>query len=98
MLYNKNAVDKADYNREEAIKLNDELLRKKIDSSDLSKSFIAECLGLSRQGLHNKLIGEREFKGSEIKKLSILLNLSDSEREEIFFTDCVGVNVNFHNA
>lgn len=74
--------------------MNDELLRKKIDSSNLSKSFIAECLGLSRQGLHNKLIGEREFKGSEIKKLSILLNLSDSERESIFFTDFVDESAN----
>lgn len=67
--------------------MNDELLLEKIDSSRLSRGFIAECLGLTRQGLYNKLSGEREFKGSEIKKLSTLLKLSDSERESIFFAD-----------
>ena len=74
--------------------MNDELLLEKIASSHLSKSFIAECLGLTRQGLYNKLSGEREFKGSEIKKLSALLKLSDGERESIFFADCVDKNAN----
>lgn len=52
--------------------MNNELLCEKISCSHLSKSFIAEYLGLTRQGLYNKLSGEREFKGSEIKKLSVL--------------------------
>lgn len=69
--------------------MNNELLCEKISRSHLSKSFIAEYLGLTRQGLYNKLSGEREFKGSEIKKLSVLLKLSDSEREAIFFADYV---------
>lgn len=74
--------------------MNDELLREKIASCNLSKSFIAESLGLTRQGLYNKLSGIREFKGSEIKKLSLLLELSNSEREAIFFKDFVDDNAN----
>lgn len=69
--------------------MNNSLLYSKIDSSKLSKSYIAESLGLTRQGLYNKLNGESEFKGSEIKKLSDLLNLSDQEKEDIFFADFV---------
>lgn len=69
--------------------MNNSLLYSKINSSKLSKSYIAESLGLTRQGLYNKLSGEREFKGSEIKKISDLLNLSEQEREDIFFADFV---------
>lgn len=74
--------------------MNNELLDEKIARSNFSKSYIAEYLGLTRQGLYNKLAGIREFKGSEIKKLSILLNLSGGEREAIFFTDYVDKTAN----
>ena len=74
--------------------MNDELLREKIASCNLTKSAIAESLGLSRQGFLNKLIGLREFKGSEIKKLSLILGLSAREREAIFFADYVDKNAN----
>lgn len=69
--------------------MNSSLLYNKINSSKLSKSYIAESLGLTRQGLYNKLSGKREFKGSEIKKISDLLNLSEQEKEDIFFADFV---------
>lgn len=68
---------------------NEKLLNSKIDASGISKSSIAEYLGLTRQGLYNKLNGRQELKGSEIKKISKLLNLSDDEKEAIFFADCV---------
>lgn len=71
--------------------MNNSLLSDKIGSSKLSISSIAESLGLTRQGFYNKLNGESEFKGSEIKKLSALLNLSTQEKEAIFFADYVDV-------
>lgn len=57
----------------------------KIKSVGLKISYLAEQLGLSRQGLANKINGETEFYASEINKLSELLKLTPEEREEIFF-------------
>lgn len=74
--------------------LNNQLLNDRIEESKLSKNTIAEALGLSRQGLYNKLNGVREFKGSEIKKLIQLLELSDDDQRSIFFADDVGKNAN----
>lgn len=72
--------------------MNNQLLNDRIEESKLSKNTIAEALGLSRQGLYNKLNGVREFKGSEIKKLIQLLELSDDDQRSIFFADDVGKN------
>ena len=69
--------------------MNEQLLIDKIEKSGFSKSFIAESLGLSRPWLYNKLSGKREFKASEIKRLSKLLNLSASEKDAIFFANAV---------
>lgn len=74
--------------------MNNQLLNDRIEESKLSKNTIAEALGLSRQGLYNKLNGVREFKGSEIKKLIQLLELSDDDQRCIFFADDVGKNAN----
>lgn len=65
------------------------MLAQKIELSGHSKSEIAEALGITRQGLYNKLSGEREFKSSEIKLLSALLKLDATERDHIFFGDYV---------
>lgn len=69
--------------------MNYQLLNIKIESLGLSKSTIAEELGITRQGLYNKLNGEREFKGSEIKKLIQILGLDEQEQQSIFFADDV---------
>lgn len=74
--------------------MNTELLNNRINCSGLSKSYIAESLGITRQGLSKKLNGESEFKGSEIKKLSNLLGMSIEEKEFIFFADYVDENAN----
>lgn len=74
--------------------MNESLLAKCIENSKLTKSAIAEGLGLTRQGLHNKLTGLREFKGSEIKKLIQMLDLSEQEQQAIFFADDVGISAN----
>lgn len=62
------------------------LLRKKMDQSGYKLRFIAEKAGLTYQGLLNKLNNIREFKASEIKALSDLLNLTEAERTAIFFS------------
>ena len=72
--------------------LNLDLLNSKIEQTHISKSDLAEALGLTRQGLYNKLNGENEFKGSEIKIISKMLNLTIAERDNIFFADYVDEN------
>ena len=71
--------------------MNLELLKSKIEQSSTNKSAIAEALGITRQGLYNKLEGEKEFKVSEIKIISSMLCLTSAERDAIFFNDYVGV-------
>lgn len=66
-----------------------ELLRKKIDQSGLKLTYVAERLGISYQGLKKKLDGDTEFKASEIAVLKDVLQLSDVEVQDIFFTDNV---------
>lgn len=61
------------------------LLKQKFDESGYKLSFIAECLGITRACLSNKVNNVREFKASEISKLCELLNIEMSEKEQIFF-------------
>lgn len=70
--------------------MNLEMLLHKIEQTSISKTDIAEALGITRQGLYNKLDGKQEFKGSEIKLISQILNLTSYERDAIFFSDFVG--------
>ena len=77
--------------------MNVAMLVAKIEASGRSKSEIAEMLGITRQGLYNKLSGETEFKSSEIKALSILLSLTSDERDHIFFADYVDISDNSKN-
>lgn len=74
--------------------MNTVLLLSKIEDSGKSKSEIAELLGITRQGLYNKLSGDSEFKSSEIKLLSNFLSLTPEERDIIFFADYVDETVN----
>lgn len=69
--------------------MNEELLLRKIEESHLSKVYIAKSIGITRQALHDKMCGKREFKSSEMKKLAKVLHLSVKEREAIFFADAV---------
>lgn len=70
------------------------LLAEKIDTSGLTKTAIAEGLGLTRQGLYNKLDGKTEFTGSELKRISAMLNLSEQDKNAIFSADYVDINAN----
>lgn len=65
---------------------NTSLLRKKIDESGYKLRFVASKLGITYQGFLKKINNETEFKASEMQILRELLNLTDAEFEQIFFT------------
>ena len=65
------------------------LLEIAITRADINKKELAEAIGLSVMGLYKKINNITEFKASEIAKLTALLQLSDAERESIFFTQNV---------
>ncbi len=62
-----------------------ELLREKIENSGYKLQFIAKSLGLTYQGLLNKINNRSEFRASEIQELYDLLGLTEKERVAIFF-------------
>jgi hypothetical protein len=64
---------------------NTELLREKIDQSGYKLQFIAEKIGITYQGLLNKINNRSEFRASEIQVLYDLLSLTEDERVSIFF-------------
>ena len=66
-----------------------EALSKAIENSGLKLTFIANKLEISREGFYKKLNNQTEFKASEIVKLQDILNLSNKERDKIFFTNKV---------
>lgn len=61
------------------------LLREAVTRSGLKYKKIAESLGLTTYGLQKKIENKTEFKASEILLLSELLNLTERERNAIFF-------------
>lgn len=61
------------------------LLRNTITASGLKYKYIAQKLGITAYGLQKKIDNASEFKASEIEKLSIILNLSTTQRDQIFF-------------
>ena len=64
-----------------------EALNKVIENSGLKLTFIARALKLSREGFYKKLNNQTEFKASEIVKMQEILNLSNEQRDEIFFAN-----------
>lgn len=70
--------------------MNSEALKRAINRRGLKIRYIAEKLGISHEAMYNKVKGKTEFKASEIAMLIDLLDLSDAEVREIFFTRKVG--------
>lgn len=65
-------------------------LERIIDRSGLKKSYIAKAIGLSRQGLANKIQNKSPFTSTEISGLCKLLNIvSLKDKERIFFASDV---------
>ena len=65
-------------------------LRNKIEEKGLKYSYLAEKLGLSRNGFALKVDGKNEFKASEVTKLCEILGITSlREKERIFFAQNV---------
>ena len=69
-----------------------ELLREKIRDSGMTMVAIAKKSGILRETLYNRLNGVGDFTASEMMALSETLNLSNNERDEIFFARKVECN------
>lgn len=69
--------------------MNYELLRAFIRDSGVKVSFLADKIGISRQGLHAKIAGLRPFTQSEMMALKIALHMNDEDFMRIFFAECV---------
>ena len=60
------------------------MLKDKITDSGMTVKAVAEKSGILRETLYNRLKGVGEFTTSEIVSLSNVLNLSQTERDDIF--------------
>lgn len=64
---------------------NTEELERLISESGLKKQYIARSLGLSRQGLDNKIKNRSEFTTSQVNVLCFLLNIKSLKQKECVF-------------
>lgn len=63
-------------------------LEEKIKESGKKREYLADKLGLTRQGFYKKCQGVSQFNALEIKILCAELEISDlSEKERIFFAN-----------
>ena len=69
--------------------MNNDLLTEVIKDRCIKVSALADKMGITRQSLHQKLKGEREFGQGEILTLKNVLHLSDDQFMQIFFDDDV---------
>ena len=66
------------------------LLKARIQKSGYKIGYIADQMGLSRQGLYHKINDRHEFTTGEVQKLCELLGIDTlEERSNIFFADKV---------
>lgn len=65
------------------------MLKMYIKKSGYKVCYIAERLGITYQGLLNKINNKSEFKQSEIVELTRLLSIDSESKEKIFFTESV---------
>jgi len=66
------------------------LLKEKIRASGYKLNFLAEKMGLSRQGLYLKINNTNEFTTGEVETLCELLGIDSlEERSAIFFAKAV---------
>lgn len=60
-------------------------LRKKIEDSGMSISFVARKMGMTRESFYNRM-NKPDFRASEIVALTNILRLTKKERDAIFLT------------
>lgn len=61
------------------------LFREAVAKAGIKYKFLAESLGITPYGLQKKIDNRSEFKASEIYTASEVLNLSEQDRNSIFF-------------
>ena len=64
---------------------NSALFREAVEKAGIKYKFLAESMGISPYGLQKKIDNRSEFKASEIYTASDVLNLSEEDRNAIFF-------------
>ena len=62
-----------------------------IKKAGLDRQKVAGLLGISQMAFFNKIHNRTEFKASEIEALKQALNLSNEQRDKIFFAHSVDV-------
>lgn len=67
------------------MRVDTQLLDKRIEESGLKVSFLIEKLGLSPNGFYKKKNGDTPFRTAEVYVLCDLLNISNEEKGKIFF-------------
>lgn len=66
--------------------VNTEMLNELIDASGLKREYIAQRIGISRQALYSKILGETQFTIKEVAILSEVLGIKRlTDRDRIFF-------------
>lgn len=72
--------------------MNKELLKEAIQQSGITITALASKMGISREGLYNKINGQTEFTVSEINGVCDALRLDSSSRDAIFFSNFSELN------
>ena len=67
------------------MRVNSELLDKKIEESGLKVSFIIDKLGISNNGFYKKKNGVTPFRASEVYVLCDLLKITDENEKKLIF-------------
>lgn len=66
-------------------------LREALKSRGISFAFIAEKIGMTRQGFVKKLSDGSDFKAYQMYIIKDLLRLTDEEARDIFYTQDVDI-------
>lgn len=64
---------------------NGKLLKDIAKSKKITLNELATAIGITRQGLNKKITNRSEFRVSEVSKLTELLELSEQQKQAIFF-------------
>lgn len=65
------------------------LLEDKIHSTGIKKKKICECLNITKTSFRYKMLHPQAFSVDDMLKISILLNLTSEERDNIFLVSNV---------
>ncbi len=66
------------------------LLEEKIKASGKKKCYLAEKIGVSKQGFRNLCLGKTQFRTEQVQIMCAELNITDlNEKEAIFFAKSV---------